>query len=335
MPDEKCDCGGTFEYPEWFSPVSATMPPPMECNKCGKKRDIPEEIANYSEPRPVPIPCDCGGESEVYEVQSITKAPNYYLTFCTKCLLWMKHGPGSEHKKMGALPDNIRAELDERGKKIHSVLPPPETSSTLTQEELDGLLKATEGEGTDEEEKAEEEAIGPEAKPFADPETPWPGDEPVVATPDMNPNGPVTIGPDGEVNENPPADLPFPPDFPPMDDPMRMEQGCLKDCIYCTKIYPDLEKCPRCDGMGPKFTPARMMDEYTSRDEIMDMMTRAFQYYYVYKDEEPDEQTIRRFRDDLIDLIDYMYMYHFDAKEAFKELLYRFDQNHEIDPKDG
>jgi hypothetical protein len=86
------------------------------------------------------------------------------------------------------------------------------------------------------------------------------------------------------------------------------EQGCLVDCIYCKYIEPKYSgtlKCPVCHGKSTRFQPARMMDRYTSEQEIL---SNIFNSHW---DEDPQKQ-----RDRLLNLLNLVDLYNFDFKLA-------------------
>ena len=52
---------------------------------------------------------------------------------------------------------------------------------------------------------------------------------------------------------------------------MSDEQGVMTECVYCTKVRPEIgADCPFCEGRRTYFKPAQMM-EITDEDNPADM----------------------------------------------------------------
>ena len=86
------------------------------------------------------------------------------------------------------------------------------------------------------------------------------------------------------------------------------EQGALVECVYCKLIepkYKGTKQCPICHGNTPRFQPLRMMDRYTSGQDILNQIINT------EWDREP-----KKLRDQLISLLNMVDIYHFDLKEA-------------------
>lgn len=153
------------------------------------------------------------------------------------------------------------------------------------------------------------------------------------------PSGPQELPPMASVNMDlPPAPVPLPdmdsiPSIP--EDPMMREQGTVMDCIYCTKVYPELEgaECPKCGGRGPTFRAARMMDRQTSAREIWPRILGLYETESKLESLSPEQ--VQQYRDRLIGVLDQVNLYQFDMKEALLVRIHDLDMEFDIDPKTG
>lgn len=105
------------------------------------------------------------------------------------------------------------------------------------------------------------------------------------------------------------------------------EQSCMVTCVYCTKINTNIGKdCPYCSGEINYFKPARMMDEYTSREEILN---KVFHIGSEYESTAPSnlKYELNVFKDELVDLIQYINIYNFDLEKALIERIQQINEN--------
>jgi len=109
-----------------------------------------------------------------------------------------------------------------------------------------------------------------------------------------------------------------------------MEQGTEMECVLCNVIYPETKgkECPACKGKGYIFQPARMMDLYTSRREMLNdlfyFLTTRDQFEH--KDPEEKEKLAFQLRQEAISYITKIIIYNFDLKETLIDLVHELDE---------
>ena len=113
-----------------------------------------------------------------------------------------------------------------------------------------------------------------------------------------------------------------------------MEQGTEMECVLCTVIYPELKgkECPICKGAGFYFQPARMMDLYTSRREMLNYL-----YYFTMNrdkfermDPEEKEKMALDIRNEAIGMIKKIIIYNFELKETLIDLVHELDEVYKL-----
>lgn len=118
---------------------------------------------------------------------------------------------------------------------------------------------------------------------------------------------------------------------------MRIEdiqQGTEMECVLCNVIYPETKgkECPACKGKGFLFQPARMMDLYTSRREMLNDL-----YYFTtnrdqFERKDPDEKGKMAFdlRNEAIGMIKKIIIYNFELKETLIDLVHELDEVYKL-----
>jgi len=118
------------------------------------------------------------------------------------------------------------------------------------------------------------------------------------------------------------------------------EQGLEMECLYCTKIYPELreKECPVCKGARFIFQPAQMMDVETSERAIFTHLSEFLQNYYKHeldvghaeKDFEKKKKLAETAKNDAINLIKKIHIYNFNLSEALIHLVHEIDMNYDL-----
>ncbi|MHA1785882.1 MAG: hypothetical protein ACTSVY_05170 [Candidatus Helarchaeota archaeon] len=104
------------------------------------------------------------------------------------------------------------------------------------------------------------------------------------------------------------------------------EQGVEMECMYCSVLYPEFKgkSCPVCDGKGIVFQPARMMDEFTSREEIFQDLFEFLRHRDEFKlDEKPDLP--QKIKNSAINILKKVVIYNFNMKDALITLIHELD----------
>lgn len=133
---------------------------------------------------------------------------------------------------------------------------------------------------------------------------------------------------------------PLPPDQEIPEDPSRMLQGTVMDCIYCSTVYSELgDKCPVCKGSGPSFKPGRMMTDVTAREEILSQLMRLAELEkkagrWGNIPEGSTKEDAKAFKRELLELILLVGQHQFDIQKALVERLYQVDRDHDMEPED-
>ena len=86
------------------------------------------------------------------------------------------------------------------------------------------------------------------------------------------------------------------------------EQGVNADCVYCKYIRPELKgtnKCPKCNGLTPKFREAQMMDKRSSQNRILRQIL-ALEH----------TEDLAKLKEAFLGLLDIMDIYNFDFRDA-------------------
>ncbi|TFG58959.1 MAG: hypothetical protein E4H36_14670 [Spirochaetales bacterium] len=100
------------------------------------------------------------------------------------------------------------------------------------------------------------------------------------------------------------------------------EQGTWTECVYCTKIRPDIGAgCPVCGGKRTWFQPARMMDAHTSGREVLQDLFMLAPLYKQFLQDEEDRETGRELWTRLTGLLQRFSIYHFDCEQVLMDLL--------------
>ena len=95
------------------------------------------------------------------------------------------------------------------------------------------------------------------------------------------------------------------------------EQGVYIDCIYCKIIYPEVNSinCKKCKGEGGYFRQARMMDQQTSSNYVIDVLNSFFHNVDVH--EVIDDSVTSQ----LIGLVELLSIYNFDLKQSLIQII--------------
>ena len=124
---------------------------------------------------------------------------------------------------------------------------------------------------------------------------------------------------------------------------MRIEdrdQGIEMECVYCTKIYPELRDkgCPVCKDVRFIFQTAQMMDVDSSERAIFAHLSEFLQYYnkheldleYTDKNFETKKKLAETAKNDVINLIKKINIYNFNLEEALIHLIHKFDMTYDL-----
>ncbi|NHI93724.1 MAG: hypothetical protein EAX96_14655 [Candidatus Lokiarchaeota archaeon] len=119
------------------------------------------------------------------------------------------------------------------------------------------------------------------------------------------------------------------------------EQGVQMECIFCTKLYPELRKkgCPACKGVGFIFQPAQMMDVDSFEREIFSHLHEFLHHYYkdkldfdfIEKGFEEKKKLAKNAKNDAINLLKKLHIYGFDLSEALIRLIHKIDMIYELE----
>lgn len=101
------------------------------------------------------------------------------------------------------------------------------------------------------------------------------------------------------------------------------DQSTFVECVYCKYVRPELQgssECPFCQGKSREFRPARMMDEYTSGQHILDKMIRESERL------NSSDLTKSEKMDILLSILEEIDLYGFDCKKAVIDKIQILDE---------
>ena len=108
------------------------------------------------------------------------------------------------------------------------------------------------------------------------------------------------------------------------------EQGCLTECVYCSRVRPGLgQECPECHGERKSFRQARMMDVQTAFDDFLGMckeLTRIEDELAVQDNEDLAVILRRRY----LALLDHMHIHSVDPFESICHRLRLLEDRFEL-----
>lgn len=116
------------------------------------------------------------------------------------------------------------------------------------------------------------------------------------------------------------------------------EQGVLAGCAYCSVVRPGLGgECPLCQGRGPRFRAARMMDGPTSRAETLRRLTcfgdpwQGLGAHDCEGAREAADEVRRRW----LGLLEDVLLYGFDLRQALIERILETEARFDLEPGQG
>ena len=107
----------------------------------------------------------------------------------------------------------------------------------------------------------------------------------------------------------------------------EQQQSCMTECVYCTKVRPDIgAECPRCGGRRIHSQPAQMMCGELSRQSVLQSLfaagvgVNALQTASASDDERAKQQA-QELCGRLIGILQSMSIHGFDLETAVIEMI--------------
>ena len=115
----------------------------------------------------------------------------------------------------------------------------------------------------------------------------------------------------------------------------NQEQGCMTECVYCTKVRPEIgANCPLCKGQRAYHQPAQMMAGELARQHVLQKLLTAGTSLDTLKSASDTEQlqAAQQLRDRLISTLQSMTIYGFDLETSMIELIHTLECDFNLGP---